>query len=64
MFNPSVRISGQVNIGDLNYFGVCSVVLQQKKVGNRTTISANSVVIRNTENNCLYIGNPAIKMTF
>ncbi len=62
MFNPSVRISGAVSIGNMNFFGVCSIVLQQKKIGNNTTIATNSVIMRNTENNCMYIGNPAIRM--
>jgi len=64
MFNPSVRISGQVTIGNINFFGVSSIVLQNRKIGNNTTISTNSVVMRHTQDNCLYIGNPAIKMKF
>lgn len=62
MFNPSVRISGEISIGNANFFGVCSIVLQQKKIGNNTTIATNSVIMRNTVDNCMYIGNPAIKM--
>jgi sugar O-acyltransferase (sialic acid O-acetyltransferase NeuD family) len=64
IFNPSVRISGEVTIGNNNFFGVCSVVLQRKKIGNYTTITANSVVMRNTLDNCSYYGNPAVKMNF
>ena len=60
ILNPSVKISGNAVIGDSNFFGVCSVVLQGKKIGMNTTIGANSVIMRNTKDNCLYLGNPAI----
>ena len=59
---PSVRISGEVEIGDLNFFGVSSVVLQRKKIGNNTVIAANSVIMRNTKDGYTYIGNPAKKL--
>ena len=62
VFNPSVRISGEVKIGNTNFFGVSSVVLQQKKIGDFTVVATNSVVMRNTYDNCTYIGNPAIKL--
>lgn len=62
IFNPSVRISGEVKIGNNNFFGVCSVVLQQKKIGNNTIVATNSVIMRNTSDNCRYIGNPAKKI--
>lgn len=61
VFNPSVRISGEVKIGNTNFFGVSSIVLQQKKIGNNTIIATNSVIMRNTADNCTYMGNPAIK---
>ena len=62
IFNPSVRISGEVKIGNNNFFGVSSVVLQQKKIGNNTLIATNSVIMRNTSDNCKYLGNPAVKI--
>lgn len=61
VFSPSVRISGEVKIGNTNFFGVSSVVLQQKKIGSNTIIGTNSVIMRNTADQCTYIGNPAIK---
>ena len=63
IFNPSVRISGEVEIGNLNFFGVSSVVLQQKKIGNNTLIATNSVIMRNTADNCKYLGNPAMRIS-
>ncbi|GHT66734.1 serine O-acetyltransferase [Bacteroidia bacterium] len=62
VMNPCVRISGETIIGDSNFFGVCSVVLQQKKIGNFVTVSANSVITRNTLDGCCYLGNPAKKI--
>lgn len=58
---PSVNISGGVQIGDNNFFGVQSVVLQYLKIGNNVRIGANSVMMRNSKDNCLYLGNPAKK---
>ena len=60
VFNPSVQISGNVQIGDANFFGISSIVLQVKKIGSNTNIGANSLIMRNTKDNNLYFGNPAI----
>lgn len=56
---PAVHISGEVQVGDGNFFGVSSVILQQLKIGNNTTIGANSLIGRNTKDGMTYIGNPA-----
>lgn len=56
---PSCNISGGVTIGDCNFLGVQSVVLQNVKIGNNTRVGANSVIIRKTKDGYLYIGNPA-----
>lgn len=61
-FMPNVNISGGVIIGDKNFFGVKSTVLQYLKIGNNTTIGGNALVIRNTKDGYLYIGNPAKKV--
>lgn len=60
VINPSARISGNVEIGDNNFFGVCSIILQKVKIGINTKISAGSCVFRNTKDNNLYTGNPAV----
>jgi sugar O-acyltransferase (sialic acid O-acetyltransferase NeuD family) len=62
VMNPCTRISGETIIGDNNFFGVYSVVLQRKKIGNNITVSANSVISRNTIDGCYYLGNPAKKI--
>lgn len=61
---PSVNISGEVEIGDCNFLGVSSSVLQRVKVGNRVRISAGSVVIRKTQDDSMYLGNPAMKLKY
>ena len=62
VFMPSVNISGGVEIGDYNFMGVSSVILQQIKVGSGVRIGAGSIVIRKTQDNNLYIGNPAVRV--
>ncbi len=57
-----VKISGEVNIGNTNYFGVCSVVLQNIQIGNNTTIGTNSVLMRKTKDSTTYFGNPAVEI--
>ena len=51
---PSCNISGSVELGDGNFLGVQSVVLQGIKIGNNTRIGANSVVMRKTKDGYLY----------
>lgn len=58
------KICGGVKVGDCNFFGIQSVVLQYHNVGNNVRVGANSVIMRDTEDGNLYIGNPAIKARF
>lgn len=59
---PSCNISGGITMGDCNFMGVKSAVLQYLKIGNNTRIGAGSVVMRNTKDGYLYIGIPAQKL--
>ena len=56
---PNVNISGGVVIGDGNFFGVKSTVLQYQTIGSNTTIGAASVILKDTEDDATYYGNPA-----
>lgn len=58
-FMPNVNISGGVVIGDKNFLGVKSTVLQYLRIGNGVTIGGNSLIIRNTKDGYLYMGIPA-----
>lgn len=60
VINPSARISGNVSIGERNFIGVGSIVLQGLKIGNNIKLSAGSCLYRNTKDDSLYMGNPAI----
>ena len=61
---PAVKISGGVEIGNRNFLGVNSVILQYKSIGDDTIIGASSVVLRNIKNNGTYVGNPAKKIQY
>ena len=59
ILGPMVRISGTTVLKDYNFFGVQSIALQGIKIGSNTRVGANSVLIRNTKDDNLYVGNPA-----
>lgn len=56
---PLVRVSGEVTIGNSNFFGIGAIILQQVKIGENTRIGAGSIVITKTKDGFLYMGNPA-----
>ena len=59
---PETRLSGAVHIGNENFFGARTFVAQGLKIGNQTRIGAGAVVLRNTKDGLLYMGNPAKKI--
>ena len=61
VFMPLTRVSGKVMIGNFNSFGIGTIILQGIKIGNRVKVAPSSVVMRKTEDDCLYMGNPAKK---
>lgn len=63
-FMPGCRISGEVTIGDGCLFGAMSFVKQQLHIGNGVRISPLSPLLKNPQDNCLYVGNPAKKFKF
>jgi sugar O-acyltransferase (sialic acid O-acetyltransferase NeuD family) len=56
---PSVHLSGNDYIGDRNLFGLCSIVIENIKIGNDTTICPMSAIYHKTKDECMYLGNPA-----
>lgn len=58
---PACNISGGIEMGDCNFMGVKSVVLQYLKVGNNVRIGAGAIVMHDTEDDSLYVGIPAKK---
>lgn len=59
---PETRLSGNVHVGDGNFFGARTFVAQGLKVGNDTRVGAGAIVLRNTKDGLLYMGNPAKKV--
>ncbi len=55
-FMTATRVSGIVTIGDCNFFGVNSCMVQGVKVGNNTTVAAGSALLRRTRDGFTYIG--------
>jgi len=58
---PSCNISGGVVIGDCNFMGLKSAVLQYLKIGNNVKLGTGSILMRNAKDGYLYIGIPAQK---
>jgi len=58
---PSCNISGGVVMGDCNFMGLKSAVLQYLKIGNNVKLGTGSILMRNAKDGYLYIGIPAQK---
>ena len=61
-FMPGVKICGGCIIGDENFLGINSVLLQYKRIGNNTSIAAGSIIYSDTKDNFTYLGNPGRPM--
>lgn len=57
--SPGCHLSGEVNIDYNVWIGTGTNIIQRIKVGNNTIIGAGSVVIRDVQENSLYVGVPA-----
>ena len=56
-----VEVQMEVEIGDANFFGVGSIILQQIRIGNEIRLGAGSVLMAKPKDGKLYVGNPARK---
>lgn len=63
-FFPEARISGHCTVGNANFFGMRTAVLQGISVGSNTRIGAGAFVMHKTKDGFLYLGNPARKAVF
>ena len=59
---PGVKISGNCEIGDRVYFGTNSCVKEKIKITNDVTIGLNSGVVKNINENGVYVGTPSKKI--
>jgi serine acetyltransferase len=46
---------------NLNFLGINSIILQYLAIGSELKLAANSVIMKNSLESGLYIGNPAIR---
>lgn len=61
---PAVKISGGVNIGERNFMGVNSVIIQYKSIASDVVVGAGAVVVKNLKKIGTYVGNPAKRLDF
>jgi sugar O-acyltransferase (sialic acid O-acetyltransferase NeuD family) len=54
-----VCISGSVHVGKSCYLGCNSAIIEGVHIGSRCLVGMGSVVLRDVEENCVVIGNPA-----
>lgn len=60
--SPNATLCGGANIEDNSWIGAGSVVRQQIHIGKDVIVGANSVVVKDIEDNCIVVGNPAKKI--
>jgi len=60
----TVKISGNVRIGQDNYFGAGSIVIPKIQIGNEVRLGAGSVLMTRPKDGCLYLGVPAMMMQY
>jgi serine acetyltransferase len=56
-----VKVCGGVQMQNLNFLGINSIILQYLAIGSELKLAANSVIMKNSLESGLYIGNPAIR---
>jgi sugar O-acyltransferase (sialic acid O-acetyltransferase NeuD family) len=59
---PGAVLAGNVEVGENSFIGANSVVKQGVKIGKNVVVGAGTVVIRDIEDNSVYVGNPAKKI--
>lgn len=55
----NATLGGNVTIGERNFIGFSAVVMQGRRIGDDTLIGAQSMVNRDTQDLCVYVGAPA-----
>lgn len=51
-----------IEVGDGTWIGAGAIILPGVKIGKGVVIGAGSVVTKDCEDNCVYVGNPALKV--
>ena len=59
---PGVTTGGNTQLGQCSHLGIGSTVKHQILIGDNTIVGAQSLVVKNCENNSVYFGIPAKKI--
>lgn len=59
---PGVTTGGNTQLGQCSHLGIGSTVKHQISIGDNTIVGAQSLVVKNCENNSVYFGIPAKKI--
>lgn len=59
---PGAVLAGNVEVDENSFIGANSVIKQGVKIGKNVIVGAGTVVIKNLEDNSVYVGNPAKKI--
>ena len=62
-FNSHCDVTGNAKIINNNFFGSGARLLPKSKIGSHNKISAGSVIYKGIKDNCIYLGNPARKIS-
>ncbi|WP_434715344.1 acetyltransferase [Paraburkholderia sp. A3RO-2L] len=58
----NATLGGNVTVGARNFIGFSAVVTQSRCIGDDTLIGAQSLINRDTQNLCVYVGVPARRL--
>jgi len=58
-FMPTCNISGEVSIGESNFWGTGAKVINRKRVGNNVTVGAGAVIVDDIPSDVVVAGVPA-----
>jgi len=61
-FSSHVVVSGFCKIEDYCYFGVNSTLVDHVNIGRGTLVGAGTLILKDTEGDSVYVGNPARKI--
>ena len=54
-----VYVAGGVSIGSCSYLGLCSIIRNKVSIGRECVIGAGAIILGNTEDRSVYLGEPA-----
>lgn len=57
-----VVVSGYCTIGSNSYIGVNATIIDHIEIAEKTVVGAGTLIIRDTDENCIYVGSPGKKI--